>query len=75
MPRTGPFTMWRFAEAFEPDIACAHGVEADELVTDARAVETYHQAFTKLSVTTTTREETYEVLDSHRERLSRTLGK
>ncbi|MEU8318118.1 Scr1 family TA system antitoxin-like transcriptional regulator [Nonomuraea sp. NPDC048881] len=75
VPRTGPFTLWRFAEAFEPDVACAHGVEADELITDVAAVETYHQAFTKLSVTTTTREETYEVLESHRERLSRSTGK
>ncbi|RVX43285.1 transcriptional regulator with XRE-family HTH domain [Nonomuraea polychroma] len=75
VPRTGPFTLWRFAEAFEPDIACAHGIEGDELVTDTGAVEAYHQAFTKLSVTTTTREETVEVLNCHRERLSRALGK
>ncbi|WP_433431330.1 Scr1 family TA system antitoxin-like transcriptional regulator [Nonomuraea sp. CA-141351] len=75
VPRTGPFTLWRFAEAFEPDIACAHGIESDELVTDTAAVEAYHQAFTKLSVTTTTREETFEVLNFHRERLSRSLGK
>ncbi|MCK2217644.1 Scr1 family TA system antitoxin-like transcriptional regulator [Actinomadura sp. ATCC 31491] len=75
VPRTGPFTLWRFAEAFEPDIACAHGVESDELVTDTGAVEAYHQAFTKLSVTTTTREETVELLSSHCERLSRALGK
>lgn len=75
VPRTGPFTLWRFAEAFEPDIACAHGIDSDELVTDTAAVEAYHQAFTKLSVTTTTREETFEVLNFHRERLSRSLGK
>ncbi|MEV1173201.1 Scr1 family TA system antitoxin-like transcriptional regulator [Nonomuraea sp. NPDC049784] len=75
VPRTGPFTLWRFAETFEPDIACAHGIESDELVTDTAAVEAYHQAFTKLSVTTTTREETFEVLNFHRERLSRSLGK
>ncbi|MBF8187448.1 helix-turn-helix domain-containing protein [Nonomuraea sp. K274] len=75
VPRTGPFTVWRFAEAFEPDIACAHGIEADELVTDIGAVEAYHQAFTKLSVTTTTREETFELLNEHRERLSRSLAK
>ncbi|MEV4009667.1 Scr1 family TA system antitoxin-like transcriptional regulator [Nonomuraea angiospora] len=75
VPRTGPFTLWRFAEAFEADIACAHGIESDELITDTAAVEAYHQAFTKLSVTTTTREETFEVLNFHRERLSRSLGK
>ncbi|MFG1707888.1 Scr1 family TA system antitoxin-like transcriptional regulator [Nonomuraea sp. M3C6] len=75
VPRTGPFTLWRFAEAFEPDIACAHGIESEELVTDTAAVEAYHQAFTKLSVTTTTREETFEVLNYHREKLSRSLGK
>ncbi|PZG16296.1 helix-turn-helix domain-containing protein [Nonomuraea aridisoli] len=75
VPRTGPFTLWRFAEAFEPDIACAHGVESDELITDAAAVEAYHQAFTKLSVTTTTREETVELLNAHRERLSRSFVK
>ncbi|MFI7224455.1 Scr1 family TA system antitoxin-like transcriptional regulator [Nonomuraea angiospora] len=75
VPRTGPFTLWRFAEAFEADIACAHGIESDELITDTAAVEAYHQAFTKLSVTTTTREETFEVLNLHRERLSRSLGK
>ncbi|MEU6779550.1 Scr1 family TA system antitoxin-like transcriptional regulator [Nonomuraea angiospora] len=75
VPRTGPFTLWRFAEAFEADIACAHGIESDELITDTGAVEAYHQAFTKLSVTTTTREETFEVLNFHRERLSRSLGK
>ncbi|MGN9841722.1 Scr1 family TA system antitoxin-like transcriptional regulator [Nonomuraea sp. H19] len=75
VPRTGPFTLWRFAEAFESDIACAHGIERDELITDAAAVEVYHQAFTKLSVTTTTREETVEVLNFHCERLSRSLGK
>ncbi|SDM55517.1 helix-turn-helix domain-containing protein [Nonomuraea jiangxiensis] len=75
LPRTGPFTLWRFAEAFEPDIACAHGIESEELITDTAAVESYHQAFTKLSVTTTTREETFEVLNQHRERLSRSLGK
>ncbi|GAA3259052.1 helix-turn-helix domain-containing protein [Nonomuraea helvata] len=75
VPRTGPFTLWRFAEAFEPDIACAHGIESDEIVADTAAVEAYHQAFTKLSVTTTTREETFEVLNFHRERLSRSLGK
>jgi transcriptional regulator with XRE-family HTH domain len=75
VPRTGPFTLWRFAEAFEPDIACRHGIEGDELVTDTGAVEAYHQAFTRLSVTTTTREETVEVLNCHRERLSRSLGK
>ncbi|MGP3929752.1 Scr1 family TA system antitoxin-like transcriptional regulator [Nonomuraea sp. KM88] len=74
VPRTGPFTIWRFAEEFEADVACAHGIESDELVTEGGAVETYHQAFTKLSVTTTTREETVEVLNSHRERLSRSLG-
>ncbi|MET7328055.1 Scr1 family TA system antitoxin-like transcriptional regulator [Nonomuraea sp. NPDC005650] len=75
VPRTGPFTLWRFAEAFEADIACAHGIESDELITDTAVVEAYHQAFTKLSVTTTTREETFEVLNFHRERLSRSLGK
>lgn len=75
VPRTGPFTLWRFAEAFEPDIACAHGIEQDELITDTAAVEAYHQAFTKLSVTTTTREETVEMLNFHLERLSRSLGK
>ncbi|MGW0199901.1 Scr1 family TA system antitoxin-like transcriptional regulator [Nonomuraea sp. NPDC003201] len=75
VPRTGPFTLWRFAEAFEADIACVHGIESDELITDTAAVEAYHQAFTKLSVTTTTREETFEVLNFHRERLSRSLGK
>lgn len=75
LPRTGPFTLWRFAEPFESDVACAHGVESDELITDTAAVEAYHQAFTKLSVTTTTREETVELLNEHRERLSRSLGK
>ncbi|MEV0380807.1 Scr1 family TA system antitoxin-like transcriptional regulator [Nonomuraea sp. NPDC050643] len=75
MPRTGPFTIWRFAEAFEPDIACAHGIESDELITDTAVVEAYHQAFTKLSVSTTTREETFEMVNYHRERLSRSLGK
>ncbi|MFG2077789.1 Transcriptional regulator, contains XRE-family HTH domain [Nonomuraea maritima] len=75
LPRTGPFTLWRFAEPFESDVACAHGVESDELITDTTAVEAYHQAFTKLSVTTTTREETVELLNEHRERLSRSLGK
>ncbi|MFC4112228.1 helix-turn-helix domain-containing protein [Nonomuraea zeae] len=75
VPRTGPFTLWRFAEAFEPDIACAHGIESEELITDTAAVEAYHQAFTKLSVTTTTRDETFEVLNFHRERISRSLGK
>jgi len=72
VPRTGPFTLWRFAEAFEPDIACSHALEADELITDAVVVEAYHQAFTKLSVTTTTRDETLDLLYAHRERLSRT---
>ncbi|MEV4803299.1 Scr1 family TA system antitoxin-like transcriptional regulator [Nonomuraea sp. NPDC049421] len=75
VPRTGPFTIWRFAEAFEPDVACAHGIESDRLTGDAAEVEVYHQAFTKLSVTTTTREETFEVLNQHRERLSRSFGK
>ncbi|MEV0158526.1 Scr1 family TA system antitoxin-like transcriptional regulator [Nonomuraea fuscirosea] len=75
VPRTGPFTLWRFAEAFEPDVACAHGIESDTLLTDSAAVEAYHQAFTKLSVTTTTRDETFEMLNHHRERLSRSLGK
>ncbi|GAA3715654.1 hypothetical protein GCM10022224_096610 [Nonomuraea antimicrobica] len=74
-PRTGPFTLWRFAEAFESDIACAHGIESDALVTDTGEVEAYHQAFTKLSVTTTTRDETFELLNAHRERLSRSLAK
>lgn len=74
VPRTGPFTLWRFAEAFEPDVACAHGIESDTLLTDSAAVEAYHQAFTKLSVTTTTRDETFEMLNHHRERLSRSLG-
>lgn len=72
VPRTGPFTLWRFAEAFEPDIACSHALEADELITDGVVVEAYHQAFTKLSVTTTTRDETIDMLCAHRERLSRT---
>ncbi|WP_336213397.1 helix-turn-helix domain-containing protein [Nonomuraea sp. LPB2021202275-12-8] len=71
VPRTGPFTLWRFPEAFEPDIACSHALEADELITDAVIVEAYHQAFAKLSVTTTTRDETLDLLYSHRERLSR----
>ncbi|MEV4554592.1 helix-turn-helix domain-containing protein [Nonomuraea wenchangensis] len=75
VPRTGPFTLWRFAEAYEADVACAHGIERDELLTDNGAVEAYHQAFTKLSVTTTTREETVELLSAHCERLSRSLGK
>lgn len=75
VPRTGPFTLWRFEEAFEPDIACSHALEADELITDAVQVEAYHQAFTKLSVTTTTRDETLDLLCSHRERLSRATGK
>jgi transcriptional regulator with XRE-family HTH domain len=70
VPRTGPFTLWRFPEAFEPDIACSHALEADELITDAVIVEGYHQAFAKLSVTTTTRDETLDLLYSHRERLS-----
>jgi transcriptional regulator with XRE-family HTH domain len=74
VPRTGPFTLWRFSEAFEPDIACAHGIESDALITDAAAVEAFHQAFTKLSVTTTTRDETFEMLNHHREKLSRSLG-
>ncbi|MEV0593660.1 DUF5753 domain-containing protein [Nonomuraea cavernae] len=68
LPRTGPFTLWRFAEAFEPDIACAHAVESEELITDPAAVEAYHQAFTKLSVTTTTREETLDLLYAYRDR-------
>ncbi|MEU8105471.1 Scr1 family TA system antitoxin-like transcriptional regulator [Nonomuraea muscovyensis] len=71
LPRTGPFTLWRFPEAFEPDIACAHAVEADELITDPAAVEAYHQAFAKLSVTTTTRDETLELLNTYRDRLTR----
>ncbi|AQZ60117.1 hypothetical protein BKM31_00035 [[Actinomadura] parvosata subsp. kistnae] len=74
VPRTGPFTIWRFAEAFEPDIACAHGIDSDTLITGAAEVEAFHQAFTKLSVTTTTRDETFEMLNFHRERLSRSLG-
>ncbi|MEV0620776.1 Scr1 family TA system antitoxin-like transcriptional regulator [Nonomuraea sp. NPDC050404] len=74
VPRTGPFTLWRFTEAFEPDIACAHGIESDALITEPGAVESFHQAFTKLSVTTTTRDETFETLNFHRERLSRSLG-
>ncbi|MER7503573.1 Scr1 family TA system antitoxin-like transcriptional regulator [Nonomuraea pusilla] len=74
LPRTGPFTLWRFAEAFEPDVACVHGVESDALISDPGAVEAYHQAFTKLSVTTTTREETVELLTRHRERIWRTIG-
>lgn len=74
VPRTGPFTLWRFDEAFEPDIACSHALEADELITDAVQVEAYHQAFTKLSVTTTTRDETLDLLYAHRERLSRSAG-
>jgi transcriptional regulator with XRE-family HTH domain len=68
LPRTGPFTLWRFAEAFEPDIACAHAVESDELITDPVAVEAYHQAFAKLSVTTSTRDETLEILNTYRDR-------
>lgn len=71
LPRTGPFTLWRFPEAFEPDIACAHAVEADELITDPAAVEAYHQAFAKLSVTTTTRDETLELLNTYRDGLGR----
>ncbi|MEU8244960.1 Scr1 family TA system antitoxin-like transcriptional regulator [Nonomuraea sp. NPDC048916] len=71
LPRTGPFTLWRFPEAFEPDIACAHSAESDELITDSAAVEAYHQAFTKLSVTTTTREETLDLLYTHRDRIAR----
>jgi transcriptional regulator with XRE-family HTH domain len=70
LPRSGPFTMWRFAEAFEPDVACAHAIESDEVITEATAVEAYHQAFTKLSVTTTTRDETRELLYAHRDRLA-----
>ncbi|MDR8410867.1 Scr1 family TA system antitoxin-like transcriptional regulator [Nonomuraea sp. 3-1Str] len=71
LPRTGPFTLWRYAEAFEPDIACAHTVERDELITEPGAVEAYHQAFAKLSVTTTTREETFDLLNTHRDRIAR----
>ncbi|NUW30789.1 helix-turn-helix domain-containing protein [Nonomuraea sp. SMC257] len=71
LPRTGPFTLWRYAEAFEPDIACAHTVERDELITEPGAVEAYHQAFAKLSVTTTTREETLDLLNTHRDRIAR----
>ncbi|MEV1244313.1 Scr1 family TA system antitoxin-like transcriptional regulator [Nonomuraea sp. NPDC050022] len=70
LPRCGPFTMWRFPEAFEPDVACAHAIESDEVITDATAVEAYHQAFTKLSVSTTMGDETHELLYAHRDRLS-----
>ncbi|WP_162795662.1 helix-turn-helix domain-containing protein, partial [Nonomuraea lactucae] len=71
LPRTGPFTLWRFGEAFEPDIACAHSVEADELITDPAAVEAFHQAFAKLSVTTTRRDETLDLLNTYRDRVAR----
>lgn len=71
LPRTGPFTLWRFAEAFESDLGCAHTVESDELITDTAAIEVYHQAFAKLSVITTTRDETLDLLHEHRARLGR----
>lgn len=70
LPRSGSFTMWRFPEAFEPDVACAHAIDSDEVITDAAAVEAYHQAFTKLSVTTTMGDETHELLYAHRDRLT-----
>ncbi|MEU7852960.1 Scr1 family TA system antitoxin-like transcriptional regulator [Nonomuraea sp. NPDC049141] len=70
LPRSGSFTMWRFPEAFEPDVACAHAIDSDEVITDATAVEAYHQAFTKLSVTTTMGDETHELLYAHRDRLT-----
>ena len=70
LPRSGSFTMWRFPEAFEPDVACAHAIDSDEVITDAAAVEAYHQAFTKLSVTTTMGDETHELLYEHRDRLT-----
>ncbi|MEV4892671.1 Scr1 family TA system antitoxin-like transcriptional regulator [Nonomuraea sp. NPDC050547] len=69
LPRTGPFTLWRFAEPYEPDLACAHWIESDELVTDTTSIEVYHQAFAKLSVITTTRDETLDLLYAHRQRL------
>ncbi|MEU4226098.1 Scr1 family TA system antitoxin-like transcriptional regulator [Nonomuraea sp. NPDC026600] len=70
LPRSGSFTIWRFPEAFEPDVACAHAIDSDEVITDAAAVEAYHQAFTKLSVTTTMGDETHELLYAHRDRLT-----
>lgn len=70
LPRSGSFTMWRFPEAFESDVACAHTIDSDEVITDAAAVEAYHQAFTKLSVTTTMGDETHELLYAHRDRLT-----
>ncbi|MEU0567852.1 Scr1 family TA system antitoxin-like transcriptional regulator [Nonomuraea sp. NPDC005983] len=74
LPRTGPFTLWRFAEAFEPDIACSHAIDSEVLITDPGSVEAYHQAFTKLSVTTTTRDETLDLLHAHRERIAHGFG-
>ena len=71
VPRSGSFTLWRFAEEFEPDVACAHGLDTDVVITDSRSVESYHQAFTKLSVTTTTRDETVELLYEYRDRIGR----
>ncbi|GAA0912094.1 Scr1 family TA system antitoxin-like transcriptional regulator [Nonomuraea longicatena] len=70
LPRTGPFTLWRFAEAYELDMACRHGIEADELITGSGAIEVLHQAFAKLSVITTTRDETLDLLHAHRHRLA-----
>ncbi|WP_181019522.1 helix-turn-helix domain-containing protein [Nonomuraea typhae] len=69
LPRTGPFTLWRFAEPYEPDLACAHGIESDELIADTASIEVFHQAFAKLSVITTTRDETLDLLHVHRKRL------
>ncbi|WP_327090805.1 Scr1 family TA system antitoxin-like transcriptional regulator [Nonomuraea sp. NBC_01738] len=71
LPRTGPFTLLRFADADESDLACAHTVDSDELVTDQAAIEGFHQAFAKLSVITTTRDETLDLLHEHRARLPR----
>ena len=50
------------------EVACFDRSLVD--ITDAAAVEAYHQAFTKLSVSTTMGDETHELLYAHRDRLS-----
>ncbi|WP_202638400.1 helix-turn-helix domain-containing protein [Bailinhaonella thermotolerans] len=62
LPRSGPFTLMRFARPYAPEVFCMHSFESDVLLTNPSDVESGHKAFTRLSTTATMPDETLALL-------------
>ncbi|WP_327591392.1 Scr1 family TA system antitoxin-like transcriptional regulator (plasmid) [Nonomuraea sp. NBC_00507] len=73
VPRTGPFTLWRFRDHRKPDVVGLHTFAWDELL-DPASVDAYRVVFNFLATRATEPgPATLDVIQQHRRRLLRTL--